>query len=457
MNEDKILKSSFRDNSGFVFKRNNTIFRQVNLSYEENFKHLISSGLYSKLIELGLLIPHEETQERPISSEAFIIIKPVEIPFISYPYEWSFSQLKDAALTTLKIQSIALDYGMHLKDASAYNIQFYNLNPVLIDSLSFEINKENQPWEAYRQFCQHFLAPLVLMSYRDVKMNQLLRVFLDGIPLDFVVKLLPFKAKFSFNLFIHLFLHAKMQKNYEDKGINTRKIKYNLSDAKIIIDNLRSAIKGLEIKGQSSEWINYYSFSNYSDEAFEDKKSIVEKYIDLVKPSTAIDLGANNGVFSRIACKKGVFTISCDYDPLAIELNYLQAKKTKEKLILPLIIDLTNPSPAIGWDNSERFTFNQRVNTDIVIALALIHHLAISNNLPFSYIGEYLKNLGQYLIIEFIPKSDSQVKKLLLNRKDIFIEYSEEYFEKEFNKFFRIESKYKVTQSDRIIYLMKKI
>lgn len=196
--KDRTLSASFRDPAGFLFSRGGILYRQVNHSYAENFSALIDSGLYEKLVKASLLISHSEVDEltgRPfapaIPASAYRTIRPEAIPFISYPYEWSFGQLKDAALATLSIQKRALKAGMSLKDASAYNIQFYRGKPVLIDTLSFEIYHEGEPWVAYRQFCQHFLAPLALMAARDVRLNQLMRVYIDGLPLDLASKLLP--------------------------------------------------------------------------------------------------------------------------------------------------------------------------------------------------------------------------------------------------------------------------
>jgi hypothetical protein len=178
--------SSFRDPSGYLFHRGAELYRQVNRRYQENYDLLTSSGLYDKLVAEGLLVPHEEVDLEPLdAATAYKTIKPLLVPFVSYPYEWCFSQLKDAALATLAIQKTAMSHGMSLKDASAYNIQFIDCRPVLIDTLSFERYVPGRPWIAYRQFCQHFLAPLALMSYRDPRVSQLLKAGLDGIPLDF--------------------------------------------------------------------------------------------------------------------------------------------------------------------------------------------------------------------------------------------------------------------------------
>lgn len=199
------MPGSFRDPSGFIFFENGSLYRQVNIVYRENYDQLINSGLYETLVRLGLMVSHEEVDlHYARTNSAYRILKPALIPFISYPYEWCFSQLKDAALTTLEIQKKALDFGMSLKDASAYNIQFLDGKPVFIDTLSFEKYEEGQPWVAYRQFCQHFLAPLALMCFSDVRLNQLLRIYPDGIPLDLASCLLPLRTFLKFSLLSHI-------------------------------------------------------------------------------------------------------------------------------------------------------------------------------------------------------------------------------------------------------------
>jgi len=457
MNDNKVV-SSFRDPSGFIFKHSGKFYRQINKTYKEHYDILMSSGLYEKLVSRSLLIPHEEVDiafEEP--KTGYKIIKPKEVPFISYPYEWSFSQLKDAALATLEIQKIAFEHSMVLKDASAYNIQFIGGKPVFIDTLSFERYREGEPWIAYRQFCQHFLAPLALMRYIDARLNLMTRLFIDGIPLDLASAILPGKTRFKFSLFIHIHLHAGSQKRYADKTVNRSDYKVNTVGLAGLIASLESAIKKLNWKPKGSVWAEYYRDTNYSDEAMEDKKNIVGKFIDKVKPGVVLDLGANTGVFSTIAKERGAFTIAIDNDPLAVELNYLNIKRNRFENILPLMIDITNPSPGIGWEGSERESLIKRFGSvDMIMALALIHHLAISNNLPFEKIASFLSKIGRSLIIEFIPKDDSQVQRLLATREDIFTDYTKKNFDNEFKKHFDIIEKVQIKDSKRTIYLMKR-
>jgi hypothetical protein len=456
------LSASFRDPCGFLFSRGGVLYRQVNLKYEQEYARLMESGLYEKLVKAGLLIPHVEVDEDPATSDsagvvAHKIIQPERVPFISYPYEWSFGQLKDAALATLSIQRRALKVGMSLKDASAYNIQFVRGKPTLIDTLSFEIYKEGQPWVAYRQFCQHFLAPLALMSLRDVRLNQLLRVYIDGLPLDLASDLLPSKTRFNFGLLTNIHLHAGAQKKYSGAEVKSRAGTMSRQAIIGLIDGLDSAVRKLTWNPGGTEWGNYYDITNYSDAAFEHKKHLVREWTARMKPTLVWDLGANNGVFSRVAGEVGAYVVSSDIDPAAVEQNYRQIKEEKTENLLPLLLDLTNPSPSIGWANEERDSFGGRGPADMVLALALIHHLAISNNVPLPQLADFFAKTGKWLVIEFVPKADTQVQKLLVSREDIFPTYTRDGFEAAFKQRFKICEAVNVREAERVLYLMESL
>lgn len=449
------IASSFRDPSGFLFVQDGSIYRQVNSIYQENYDHLMKSDLYKSLVDSGLLLPHDEVSiEHARTDEAYKVLKPELIPFISYPYEWCFSQLKDAALATLKIQKIALDFGMTLKDSSAYNIQSLKGKPVLVDILSFEKYREGQTWVAYRQFCQHFLAPLALMSHRDIRLNQLFRIYIDGVPLDLASSLLPFRTRFVLPLLIHIHLHAQSQKHFADKSVNMGRHRMGRLPFLGLIDALESAVKKVKWRPRGTAWSDYYEDTTYSEDALHQKKELVTEFLDRLNPKCVWDLGANIGLFSRIASDKGIQVISFDIDPACVEKNYLESVEKRETNILPLWLDLTNPSPDIGWHNQERISLLQRGPADTVLFLALIHHLAISNNLPFSKIANFLYHICNSLIIEFVPKSDRQVQRLLSTREDIFPHYTRRAFEDEFGRYFTIEGSVEIRGSERTLYLM---
>ncbi len=458
MTNYSIDPSSFRDPSGTIFFKEGEIFRQINLEYKEHYEFLMDSGLYQKLIDLKLLIPHEEVKITPYDEKnIYKIIKPEKIPFISYPYEWSFSQFKQAALTTLEIQKNAIKHGMILKDCSAYNIQFFEGKSVLVDSLSFEKYEEGQLWKGYKQFCEHFLAPLSLMSHKDIRLGQLLRIHLDGIPLDLTSSILPVKTKISFHLLSHIHAHAKSQKHYEDKDIKIKERKLGKNSLVGLVESLYSAIKKMKWELKKTEWGTYYSDTNYSEVAFLEKNKIINELLEKIQPKEVWDVGGNVGIFSRLASNIGINTVCFDIDPVAIEKNFLEVIDKNEKKILPLLLDLTNPTPGIGWENQERTSFINRGPTDTVFALAIIHHLAISNNLPLEKIGKFFSEICENLIIEFVPKEDSQVQRLLRTRKDIFGSYNLEEFKQVFGKMFEFVESFNIQNSKRTLHYLRKV
>lgn len=450
-------QASFRDPSGFIFTDGGKIYRQVNKYYQKEYDKLMSSGLYQELVDEGWLVPHREVNVTAATNDAYKMIEPEKIGFISYPYEWSFSMLKDAALLTLEIQQRAMKYGMSLKDASAYNIQFHKGKPLFIDTLSFEIVDKPKPWVAYKQYCQHFLAPLALMAKTDLGLQKLLRPNIDGVPLELAAKLLPRGSRFNFGMAAHIHAHARLQQKHANAPkteVKTRTISQHALTG--IIASLKNTTRKLERKQSKTEWGEYYTFTNYDDKSFANKRRIIEGFLAKAKPKTVWDLGANNGLFSRIAAGQGIPTVAFDIDPVAVEANYQKVKQDAEQNMTPVLMDLTNPSPALGWAHQERESLEQRGPADMLFALALIHHLAISNNLPLESVAEYFARLGNYLVIEFVPKGDSQVDKLLATREDIFPNYTVKGFEQAFSQSYSIISKQPIQGSKRILYLMKR-
>jgi hypothetical protein len=398
-------------------------------------------------------------ETEPFEKEGvYQVIRPGEISFISYPYEWSFSQLKAAALTTLTIQKRALEFGMSLKDSSAYNIQFLHGKPILIDTLSFEVYQEGLPWVAYRQFCQHFLAPLALMSYIDVNLSQLLRIHIDGIPLELTSKLLPRKTRFNFSLLTHIHLHAAAQKRYAGQKVDLETPQKGMTKTGLlgILTSLESIVKKLIWQPKGTAWADYEEFHSYDDIALDHKKEIIAGYLERVNPKSVWDLGANIGTFSRLASQREIPTLAFDIDPAAVELNYQKCVKEGDSFLLPLTLDLTNPSPDLGWSHQERSSLVKRGPADCIMALALIHHLAITNNVPLNQIARFFADLGDWLIIEFVPKEDPQTQKLLASREDIFPDYTQKKFEEVFQATYKIIDSQDIKNTDRTLYLLKK-
>ena len=448
--------SSFRDPSGCIFTRDGILYRQISPIYFLQYHMLMDSGLYAELRKFGAIVAHEEVE----SSEDAIIIRPEKIPYISYPYEWSFGELKDAALLTLKLHRRALRHGMILKDASAYNIQFINGIATLIDTLSFDFYKEGEPWGAYGQFCRHFLAPLLLMKEKDMRLNRMLSLFIDGIPLDIAAALLGGKGGLLARE--HIVWHANSVSRHNEDGrkrlLGGRRSEnktISLKQQLAIIESLIRGIGELELGDIETEWGNYYAHTNYSEAASAEKQALVGAYLDELRPKTVWDLGANDGTYSKLALSVGAHVVAFDIDPVAVERNYNELKRTNAAM-LPLILDLTNPSPGIGFANRERMTIDTRQKPDCIMALALIHHLAISNNLPLPMLAQWFASLSEDLLIEFVPKEDSQVQVLLATRTDIFPDYTEEGFEEAFTQYFTLCKKFPIRGTVRTLYCYRK-
>jgi ribosomal protein L11 methylase PrmA len=465
--------ASFRDPDGFVFVRDGVFYRQVTQTGRRAYDSLRESGLHDELVGDGLLLADAEVEpDLAPQLDAYRVLRPQQLPFVSYPYEWSFSQLRDAALLTLDAERRALARGLSLKDASAYNVQYVDGRSVLIDSLSFEPYVEGEPWIAYRQFCQHFLAPLALMSRVDVRLGGLLERHIDGIPLDLAASLLPLRTRLSVGLGVHIHAHAWSSRRHErdgeaGRGSEVRSAKaarVSLRERRNLVDSLRDAVKGCSLRSMQTAWSDYYERTNYSDEAMAAKVAAVTGFVERVGPSVVWDLGANIGRFSRIAAERGALAVAWDADPIAVDACYRMSRDEPVARLLPLLVDLTNPSPDLGWLASERAGFFTRATPgpgrsapDLVLALGLIHHLAIGNNVPLQGVADLLARLGRHAVVEWIPKEDSQVGRLLASRRDIFPDYTWDGFRRAFQRRFRFAESAPVSGSVRRLELLERI
>ena len=450
--------SSFRDPSGNIFVEDDIIFRTVNPIYFNEYDSLTNSGFYKKLFDNGLLISHEEIA----ANENHITIKPEKIPFFSYPYEWSFGQYKHAALHTLKLQKYCLQNGYTLKDATAFNVTFHKGAPVFVDSLSFGIYKDGEPWRAYKQFIMHFLAPLVLAKYYGNDMLKLLVQYIDGIPLQKAAKLLPFSARFSPVVYTNIFLAARFDSKYSSDNSGKEKTITISKESQIkILDSLYNYIKDLSLN-EKTEWKDYYSTTNYDAEAFEFKKQVVSKWHTSIGASKVVDFGGNDGTFSRVLKENATEILVTDIDPNAVNQNYSKVLKNKEKNILPLVSDLLNPVPGIGFNNKERLPLQQRIkdnNYDVSLALALIHHISLTGNVPFEMSAQMFASLTPYLIIEFPDREDSWVSFLLQSKREFaghFDYYNKQNFEVAYTTVYDIVEKQAIPNTHRTMYLLKR-
>ena len=453
---------SFRDPSGFVYRRDGRVLRQVNRSFGARWDELAASGLLSDLQDRGILVRHETraVDDAFSRSEAHAVIEPEQIPLISYPYEWSFSQLKDAALLTLEAQSVAATAGFTMRDASAFNVQFLNGAPILVDTLSFERTVPGRPWIAYRQFCEHFVGPLALMAYRDVRCGLLLRELIEGVPVDLAATLLPGRTKLNVGLASHLHAHASAQRRETRRGGSAPAApapRMGDLQQRALLDSLRRTLARLNWDPSKTAWASYADNTSYDPTAEASKDGLVRRYLESAGGRTVWDLGANTGRFSAIAASLGRQVIALDTDAGATELHYRNIRRAGERSILPLLIDLANPSPGLGWANAERRSLLERANADTVLALALVHHLTIGRNVPMPMIADALGDLGAQLIVEFIPESDPMVSTLLTTRTDIRPYPSIESFREVFGGRFEILDDEPIAMSGRRLLRMLRV
>jgi SAM-dependent methyltransferase len=453
--------ASYRDPAGFVFERDGVLYRQIAPSFADDWDAFEASGLAARLAAEGLLVPHEEA-DPALAAEpgAYRVIRPERVVFVSYPYEWSFSQLKDAALLTLRSQVLANESGMTLRDASAYNVQFRGAQPVLIDSLSFERATPGAPWAAYRQFCEHFLAPLALMAHVDVRLGSLLKGHLEGVPLDLAARLLPARTRLSFGLGPHIHLHARAQRRYatrpEAAGEGGDGARLSSSRQSTLLESLRSAVAGLAWRPEGTEWADYADRTSYDEAATEAKVHAVTQALFAAGGRRVWDLGANTGRYSRVAADLGRSVVAFDIDPAAVERAYLALRTEGRTDILPLLADLTAPSPDNGWANAERRSLLARADADVVLALALVHHLAIGRNVPLPFVAALFARLAGDAIVEFVPKDDPMVRRLLAARRDVFPGYSIEGFRSAVAPHFAIASETPIAGTSRTLFHLRR-
>jgi hypothetical protein len=447
--------ASYRDPSGFVFERDGIYYRQVNKLYAADYEWLIKSGLYDLLVKEKKLLPHIEVEENLTGEENWYrTLLPEQLHFISYPYEWCFSQWKDAALLTLELVQKALEHDMILKDATPFNIQFVNGAPLLIDSLSFEKYDETKPWIAYHQFAECFIAPLLLARYQSADILRMFQLYPDGMPLRFVSKLLPFKSLFNLNVWLHIRLPNMLSAGRDD---NQKKSPvFSRQKMKHLISNLYSFVQSLSLPPVRTQWNNYYDETILSGEYASAKKKIIEDWLHGLPGKTVLDIGTNTGLFAHSAASARKYTIAIDADIACIDKLYNDCKEKKINNIIPLCNDIANPAPPIGWENEERTAFLERARPDIVLALALVHHLVIGRNIGFDQIAHVLNNLAPTLIIEFIPAEDPKIQLLCSQKHQVNGRYSESLFIGAFEQKFTLQKKHTIPDTGRILFLMER-
>jgi len=413
------ISASFRDPDGFVFQKDGGLYRQILPHGSKSFHHFLNSGLAQRLIDQGKLA--QFTIEA--INELGTVLHITRLPYISYPYEWCFSQLRDAALLTLELMQEALANGLILKDATAFNIAFRKCRPVFLDHTSFELYQEDAPWRAYRQFAMHFIAPLLLMKKVDLRCLQLFQGNIDGIPLDLASRLLPWHTWLQPNPLLHIHWHASLEKRISSDKSSRNATHLPKRRLLALLSGMTSWIASMKPPRQSTEWEHYYNDNSYSDHSFAAKQELVREFCGRYSIHSCIDLGANSGVFTKIAAEFAELIIAADFDAHAVEALY-QLGQTQTDEIQPLLLDLNNPSPDLGVLGVERDSFFKRTSADCVLGLALIHHLRITGNWSIRQIVALFDKLAPAALVEFIPLDDEQTQRLTRGREEIYQDWT---------------------------------
>lgn len=436
MSSEGFDPASFRDRDARVFHRDGEIYRALSSRALEDWRSCSSQPFFRELVEQRKIVRSAESDVPPPAGQWAAVLRHEQIPFISYPYEWPFSMLRDAALLHLEILDRALAADLTLKDATAYNIQWTGALPAFIDVTSFERQRPGDPWAGYRQFCQHFLYPLFLQVYRNVDFQPLLRGFLDGIPAAHAARMLTvtFRDLLRRGIFAHVYLAAKAERAFSDTAVEVR---YELQSAgfgtAMIRANLRGltkTIRSLQWRHPKSTWSSYAGNLPYSERDVQQKRQFVDEAAASARPQLAWDLGCNNGEFSRILAARGAYVVAVDVDHVTVDRLYRELREERSRTILPLVLDLADPSSDRGWAGRERASFLRRGRRpDLILALALVHHLCLSGNVPMAQIIDLFAEVGGDLVIEFVHRNDPMVERLLRNKRDNYADYDQEAFE----------------------------
>ena len=455
---------SYRDPAGQVHHYQGRILRTITQRAAADYEAVRDNPAYKDMCGSGAIVASHELDAAARSqlpdhfAPYSYILEHQKIPHISYPYEWCFSQLKAAALHHLKLQIRAFASGLVFSDASAYNIQFIGTKPIFIDVLSLRPYRKGEYWGGYTQFCRQFLYPLLLQAKSGLAFNCLYRGSMEGITATELSTILPWHKKLSLNMVLHVSSVAAIESN--QKNISTAK-KLHLKTLKPeaylgILTSLRNAIAKLEAKTKRSTWDDYEQTQTYDERELADKCSFVESFVTAVKPGVLYDLGCNTGSYCMLAASAGAgHVIGYDYDPVSVDIAYHRLQGSDS--ILPLVMDATNPSPAMGWRQSERPGFNERIAADAFIALAFVHHLCIGRNIPIDGVVDWLATTAACGVVEFVPKEDPMVQVMLATREDIFGGYSKAHFEQSLHRRFTIRESSVVSKSGRTLYQLGSI
>lgn len=460
-------RGSFRDRSNRVYDDGVRIVRGISADAERIWRDLSSQDFFQDLVRASKVIQTESLPRNEVGEGWAGLLRHERVPFVSYPYEWSFEMLKDAALLHLDLIERAIESGWTMKDATAYNIQWIGCRPVFIDVPSFERHQAGTPWVGYRQFCMMFLYPLMLQAYKGIDFQTLLRGDLEGIDPVVASKLLSGRTRMRKGVLTHVYLHAKMQARYSGADLDeartltegarngpAKRKQLHHSEAMVLgtIQGLQRIIRSLSPVDQRTTWGSYDSDHSYGEASFEIKKAFVKKAVSSRPRQLVWDLGSNTGTFSKICAEHSDYVVSVDGDTKAIDRFYVTQRTSEKNNILPLIMNLGNISPGQGWMGKERKAFDQRGKPDIVLCLALMHHIVISANIPLQEFLTWLRGLGSEIVIEFVSVEDDMSKMLLRNRVNQYQELTEAGFEQAIAPLFDIVASEPLKGNHRKLY-----
>jgi SAM-dependent methyltransferase len=428
---------SFRDPMSRVFVDDDGVWRGLSKDALADYEALAASAFFKAAMARGDIVGTERVDDVVLPGEWAAVLRHDRIDVLSYPYEWPFEMLRDAALLQLRLTREALTDKLLTKDASAYNVQFVGTTPVFIDVGSFERLRGGEPWPGYRQFCELFLNPLLVQALRDVPFQPLLRGSIHGISPTIAADLLRGEGRFTKGVFTHVKLHARAERKYADAD-RDHDVKAELQRAGFgpgLIDaqlkNLEKAIVGLKWGKQESTWSDYADRSHYDHQDLGTKERFVASAVESRPPGRVLDLGANDGHFSRLALRAGATSVvAVDSDDLVVDRLYRDLRREGERRVLPLVLDLSDPSPGLGWRSRERLPFVERVRPDLVLCLAVVHHLALTYTVPLDEIVAFLADFGAPLVVEFPHHDDVMAARLLARKRTgVFDAYNQQNWE----------------------------
>ena len=446
---------SYKDPSARVVKQGGVYLRFIHDSYQAEFKHLMSCGLYDTLVSQGLMVRHVEIPNEKLPSRYFVEILPEQIPFHVLPFEWTFNDWKEALSVFLKINQIALSHGMILKDATPYNFARIEGEMRMFDTSSFQFFEEKSSWIAYRQFCQEMLGPLALMKFLGSAWSRLSQSYLRGMPLDFISRQLPLASYFNLPCLFHLHLHSRFQAK-SGQAVEVKNFRgFTNEGLQLLLRSLEKKIGSWQAKTSTiSLWNHYYEEDLESEFYLANKQELISAWLKARNPKRVTDLGANNGYFSLLASQFAEQVLAIEYSLDCVEGLQAEIREKGIKNVTTCVADLSQLSPDLGNGFQEFANLGTRGHADMVMALALIHHLCLSFSFSFDQVIGLCKQFTtDYLIIEYVPKEDTQAMTLLHTLEDHFQDYTESNFEKALIKSFTILEKVPILQTKRILYL----